>query len=197
MKKKKPIWLILLLFIAVLALGYFVVVPLLDFSISEVADELSLKSVTTPSYSFYYPKNFVKKDLEGMQLAYFAVDKDGNDSGETVMLEVRANDPGSKKVTPTSESCQAMANGVIEENPSLNGTLVSSIVTDTHPEYEGCKFVINFSQKDSSMTVEVKSIWYKDARDNNLYLVKGNYYPTTSTELARTIKDAINQFSIK
>ena len=98
--------------------------------------------------------------------------------------------------TPNDELCQLLAQGMATINPQIQGKVQSVAVLST-TNYEGCKIVNLFTVNGLPTTSEVKAIWYKDRRDNSMYISQANYFGDTNETLKATIKDSVNQFSIR
>lgn len=190
----KKIFLLVIILVIIL-IGWRVANYFFGIAQTAVKEELRLSEIAKRDYSFYYPKGWLERKEEGTEIAYFAINEKKENTGEGITLEVLKQQ---KAIGSVSEKiCSLYAQDIISLDPKLKGKTVSVVITNTHPLYEGCKVVSEFYINGSPVIFETKAIWYKDGRNSNLYVTKVNYFNETSEELKSTIKDAVNQLSLR
>lgn len=189
----KKVALVIILLIVVF-FGWRVAVYFMNIAKTAVNEELRLAEYSGTNYSFYYPKGWIQRQEEGSVTGYFAKNDKGEETGEGITLEISKGQ--SQMKTPNEELCQLLAQGMATINPQIQGRTQSVVVVNT-TNYEGCKIINLFTVNGLPTTSEVKAIWYKDRRDNTMYLSQANYFNDTAEELKATIKDSVNQFSIR
>ena len=175
--------------------GWRVVVYFGDIAKTAVQEEMALAQVSGEGYVFYYPKGWIEEEEPGAVLTYFAVNEQGEETGESISLEI--SEGNSQSQPATEELCQTFAQGLVSVNPNLPGQAVSIAVSSTHPTYEGCKIVSQFNAGGLITMSEIKAIWYKDRRNNTMYLSNAAYFADTTEDTKAVIKDAVNTFSIR
>lgn len=165
-----------------------------NFAKNEANKELSMDVVSQNNYSFYFPRDWRKWDEEGTELAFLAIDDNGEQSGESMTLEI--SESTSKLGVANESLCTNLAQNMISVNPELQGQVKSAVVSKTHPTYHGCKIINSFIVGGIPTTFEIKAIWYKDNRDNKIYISNANYFDETSEDTVKAIKNSVNAFSI-
>jgi len=189
---KKILLIIVLLFVSLMV--FRVGQRVINFTKDEMQEELSMDMVSGSNYKFYYPKGWVKGTEEGADLAFFAVNEKGEQSGEGITLDTSSS---SSELTPASEDlCNNLAQGMVSIDPTLQGKVISVSVLDTNQTYQGCKIINSFVFADILTTSEVKMIWYKDNRDNTVYASNANYFDSTPEDVVKIIKNSVNAFVI-
>ena len=192
---KLPKIILIIIGLIVLFFGWRAAIYFVDIAKTAVQEELALGQVSGTNYTFYYPKDWRKGQEPGAELAFFAVNEQGEETGEGISLEISS--PGNKQMeTATDEICQTFATIMANTNPKLPGQVASAIAVNTQI-YEGCKIINQFAVNGIEATSEVKIIWYKDRRDNTLYTSQANYFSDTTENMKSTIKDSVGLFSIR
>jgi len=174
--------------------GWRVVVYFTNIAKTAVNEELRLAEYSGSNYSLYYPKSWTQRQEPGSVTGYFVKNENGEETGEGLTLEISTSQ--SQMKTPNEQLCQLLAQGMATANPQIQGQVQSAIVVNT-TNYEGCKIINQFNVNGLPTTSEVKAIWYKDRRDNSMYISQANYFGDTNETLKATIKDSVNQFSIR
>jgi hypothetical protein len=148
--------------------------------------------VDSSSYTFYYPKGYVKDDsLKDFDLAY----KNSNSKAvapEEIMLNVMKNPQ--KLSAPDYKGCLAMAE---KGRQSSNEKIEVQVINQ--PKFHGCfeKSITPIDGVNDSIVAVFSTLWFKDqTKDKDVYEVRAVYYGNASKSQADLLDLAVEEFAL-
>lgn len=159
----------------------------------------NLEKIESNTYTFYYPKSYVKTDKKlpingkAADIVQLYVKDNKSEIKEGIKLVVER--AATRATTPTTESCQELA--VFSMRGKLNPKLVDAGPVD-YVKSHGC--IILYVASDSNNTkwdYYEKYLSYKEGSDTYFYDILSAYLANTPQEEQNKIKLAVDSFILK
>lgn len=154
-----------------------------------------LEKIETDTYTFYYPKGYVKsdKDMGSAKVLYYVTDNK-KDTKEGITLNMYPTTTTTRMETPTSDFCKMFLQF------SLRGVKNVRIV-DAKPvdliKSHGCDFLYVDDSVPGKLAAHQKHLWYKEGDNLDGYSSKATYLLTSSQADKETLDQAVNNFKLK
>lgn len=160
-----------------------------------------LDKVEDPAYNFYYPKGYVKGELSqdeagNKDVLDYKNPKTKATDPEEILLRITKTDK--KLIIPAYEQCQKLGETFRQKaDDQITAEVARGGLGDG--KGVGCKVTVKYQVpgvNDKSDFIE-KQLWDSQAQQATIYKVRALYFENASSDQAKILDTAVNEFTLK
>ena len=202
-----PIITIILVVVAILVLLFLLNVGKLFFTGTPITTSnqpkqgTDFEKIENETYTFYYPKGYVKGELSQSEtgekdiLDYKNPSSKATDPEEMLLRMSKAN---RKLPIPTFDQCQKLGEAFRQKaDDQITAEVARGGLGDG--KGVGCKVVVKYQVpgvNDKSDFIE-KQLWDPQAEQATIYKVRALYFENASSSQAKILESSVDQFTLK